>query len=126
VSERLRGIVDSLAIEPGDRVLEVGCGHGVAATFVLERLRDGHLVAIDRSAKMVAAAASRNATAVGEGRAEFIRGDFETFDPGERRFDVIFAARVGIFHREPERARRIAEPWLAPGGRIESFYDTPG
>jgi ubiquinone/menaquinone biosynthesis C-methylase UbiE len=125
VSERLLAVVESLAIEPGQRVLEVGCGHGVAATLVLERLGEGHLVAVDRSAKMVAAATSRNRTFVDAGRAEFLVSDFETFDPGERRFDLIFAARVGIFHREPQRARSIAAAWLAPGGRIEAFYDEP-
>jgi hypothetical protein len=37
----------------------------------------------------------------------------EKADLGERRFDVVFAVRVGIFHREPERARALVEPWLA-------------
>jgi ubiquinone/menaquinone biosynthesis C-methylase UbiE len=126
VSERLRAIVEGLAIEPGQRVLEVGCGHGVAAALVLERLGAGHLVAIDRSAKMIAAAARRNAAFVDAGAAEFVVSTFEEFDPGDARFDLIFAVRVGIFHREPARARGTAEAWLAPGGRIESFYDFPG
>ena len=61
VSERLRLIVERLDIRPSDRVLEIGCGHGVAATFVCQRLENGHLTAIDRSAKMIAAAKRRNA-----------------------------------------------------------------
>ena len=31
--------------------------------------------------------------------------------------------RVGLFHREPERARRLAERWLAPGGMLVAEYD---
>jgi hypothetical protein len=45
--------------------------------------------------------------------------------PGDRRFEVIFAVRVGLFHREPDRARGIAERRLAPGGTIQAFHDGP-
>ena len=125
MSKRLAAIVDQLGIRPTDRVLEIGCGHGVAATMVCERLEGGRLTAIDRSAKMIEAAAARNAAHVEEGKAEFLVGDLEEVDLGDRRFEVIFAVRVGLFHREPERARALAERWLAPGGKVEAFYDPP-
>jgi len=124
--ERLRAIVDGLGIRPHDRVLEIGCGHGVAATFVCERLDGGALTAVDRSPKMIAAAARRNARFVADGRAEFLVATLEDLDLGDRRFDKIFAVRVGLFHREPERARGLAERWLAPGGSLRAFFDPPG
>jgi hypothetical protein len=37
----------------------------------------------------------------------------------------VFAVRVGLFHRAPERAHRLVEPYLAPGGRIVSVFDPP-
>jgi ubiquinone/menaquinone biosynthesis C-methylase UbiE len=125
VSERLRSVVEQLDIRLDDRVLEIGCGHGVAATLVCQRLETGHLTAIDRSEKMIRAAARRNAAFVEAGRAEFLVADLEDFDPGERRFDKIFAVRVGLFHREPERARGMVERWLAPGGTVSVFFDQP-
>jgi len=39
--------------------------------------------------------------------------------------DTIFAVRVGLFHREPARAHRLAERWLAPGGAVFAFLDEP-
>ena len=125
MSERLRGIVAGLGLGPGDRVLEIGCGHGVAATFVCERLDGGRLTAIDRSPKMIAAAARRNAAYVEAGTAEFLVAQLEALDLGDRRFDKVFAVRVGLFHREPQRARALVGPFLAPGGRIVSSFDAP-
>jgi ubiquinone/menaquinone biosynthesis C-methylase UbiE len=125
VSERLRAVVDRLDVRPDDRVLEIGCGHGVAATFVCERLDGGRLTAVDRSPKMIAAAKRRNSAHVDAGRAEFLVGELEELDLGERRFDKVFAVRVGLFHREPARARGLVEPYLAPGGWILSEFDPP-
>ena len=125
MSDRLRRLVDRLQLRPDDRVLEIGCGHGVAATLVCERLDGGRLTAIDRSPKMIEAAARRNAAHVDAGRAEFLVASIEDADLGERRFDTIFAVRVGLFHREPERARGIVARWLAPGGRSFAFFDPP-
>jgi ubiquinone/menaquinone biosynthesis C-methylase UbiE len=126
VGERLRSIVGELDIQPDDRVLEIGCGHGVAATLVCERLEGGRLTAVDRSPKMIQAAARRNAAHVEAGKAEFLVAALEDLDLGDRRFDKIFAVRVGLFHRNPERAQALAERWLAPGGQVRAFFDEPG
>lgn len=125
MSERLRSVVEQLEIRPDDRVLEIGCGHGVAATLVCERLVEGLLTAVDRSAKMIEAATRRNAVHVEAGRAEFLVAKLEDLDLGERRFDKIFAVRVGLFHRNPDRAHDIVRRWLAPGGTVVARFDEP-
>jgi ubiquinone/menaquinone biosynthesis C-methylase UbiE len=125
VSDRLRKVVDELDVQPDERVLEIGCGHGVAATYVCERLDGGRLTAIDRSPKMIEAAERRNAEHVAAGRAEFLVGALEDLKLGERRFDKIFAVRVGLFHREPARAHALVKPWLAPGGSVMTVFDPP-
>ena len=126
MSERLRKVVDELDIQPGDRVLEIGCGHGVAASYVCELLEGGRLTAVDRSRKMIEAARRRNAEHVEAGRAEFLVAALEQLELGERRFDKVFAVRVGLFQRQPERARALVEAWLAPGGAVTSVFDPPG
>lgn len=126
MSERLRTIVSGLDLQPRDRVLEIGCGHGVAATLICERIGDGgRLTAIDRSPKMIEAAARRNAQWVDAGTAEFVVAALEDVDLGDRRFDKVLAVRIGLFHREPDRAQALAERWLAPGGSVHSFFDPP-
>jgi ubiquinone/menaquinone biosynthesis C-methylase UbiE len=125
MGQRLRAIVEQLDIGRDDRVLEIGCGHGVAATLVCERLEGGHLTAVDRSPKMIEAAARRNAAYVEAGKAEFIVASLEDLELGDRRFDKIFAVRVGLFDRDPDRAHSLAERWLAPGGSVFAFFDRP-
>jgi ubiquinone/menaquinone biosynthesis C-methylase UbiE len=125
MTDRLQRVVEQLDIGPDDRVLEIGCGHGVAATLVCERLKGGRLTAVDRSPKMIEAATRRNAAYVDSGTAEFLVASLEDLDLGDRRFDTVFAVRVGLFHREPERARSLVEAWLAPGGEVFAFFDPP-
>ena len=125
MSHRLQQIVEQMDIRPEDRVLEIGCGHGVAATIVCQRLLGGRLTAVDRSRKMIEAAKRRNAKEIAAGKAEFIAGSLEQLDLGNRRFDKIFAVRVGFFFRRPEQARSIVEKWLAPGGKVFIFFDPP-
>jgi cyclopropane fatty-acyl-phospholipid synthase-like methyltransferase len=121
MSERLRLIVERMRIRPRDVILEIGCGHGVAAGLVCERLFGGHLIAVDRSKKMISAAIRRNERHINSGTAEFHVADFLDFDPVALRFDKILAVRIGLFHREPERARSIVEKWLTLGEAIRDI-----
>lgn len=125
MSARLRAVVDQLDIRAHLRVLEIGCGHGVAASLVCDRLDAGSFTGVDRSSTMVEASSKRNAEHVASGRAEFLVRHLEDLDLGARRFDLVFAVRVGLFHREPERARALVAPWLAPGATVRAFFDTP-
>ena len=122
-SKRQRDAVEALAIRPGDRVLELGCGHGVAASLVCERLGPGgHLVAIDRSPKMIAAATARNAEHVANGTATFLCTTFEDADLEGQTFDRVFGIHFPPADRhDPEGTRARVERLLAPGGAARWF-----
>src|SRR5919202_1044262 len=86
-SERFVWSVDTLEVRPADRLLEVGCGHGVAVSLVCERLTTGTITAIDRSPKMIEMATRRNR--------EHLAGDGAVY--------LFWDAR----HSAPERARDL-------------------
>jgi SAM-dependent methyltransferase len=124
VSERFVWAVETLELDPGDRVLEVGCGHGVAVSLVCERLGPrGRITAIDRSQKMIAAARRRNRLHVESGRAVLEAVALEDADLGDQRFDRVFAFNVAPFWLEPSEALEIVHEHLAPNGTVHVFWD---
>jgi protein-L-isoaspartate O-methyltransferase len=68
VPERVRWAVETLSVRPGDRVLEIGCGSGLAAALICERLVEGRMLAIDRSPIQIERARRRNEAHVASGR----------------------------------------------------------
>ena len=105
---------DTLALDPADRALEVGCGHGVAVSLVCERLTSGRITAIDRSKKMIEMAACRNREHVARGRAVLKTVALEQADFGDEQFDMVFAFNVAPFWHQPKEALGIVRRHLAP------------
>lgn len=127
-SERIISFVDALPLFDGARVLEIGCGPGIAAREISQRVGDGFVLALDRSEKVVSTARRLSASQVEAGRLEFRACSIETFElaSDEERFDICFAMRVGAFdgrHPEIEAAAitHVRES-LRTGGRF--FIDT--
>jgi ubiquinone/menaquinone biosynthesis C-methylase UbiE len=124
-ADRHRWAVDALDVRPGHRVLEVGCGHGVAATLVCERLDGGRFAGIDRSATMIAAARARNAEHVAAGRAAFEVARFEDADLPECAFDRILAVNVALVWRQPALVLPKVARLLAPEGTLALVAQSP-
>jgi cyclopropane fatty-acyl-phospholipid synthase-like methyltransferase len=126
VPERIRWAVETLAVEPEDRVLEIGGGPGVAASLVCEQLERSRLLLIDRSATAIERTRRRNPEHIASGRLALQTVDVADFDPGEERFDKVFAVNVNLFWttsatEELARIRRA----LAHDARLFLFYETP-
>ncbi|MBT2491301.1 class I SAM-dependent methyltransferase [Streptomyces sp. ISL-96] len=127
VPERLTVAVGLLDLRPEDRVLEIGCGRGVAAGLILERLPRGEFVGLDRSEVAVAAASGRNAEAVSAGRATFVHTALADADPDALgRFDKILAVDVNVFWTGPAaRELEVVTRLLRPSGSLVLCYVPP-
>lgn len=75
------------------RLLDIGCGHGVATRLLCERATEGQVVAIDRSAKMIAATTRSCDAYVRSGRLTLIEGNFED-EIFDKPFDCVVAVNV--------------------------------
>ena len=125
IPERLRWAVERLAPAPDDRVLEIGCGPGVAAVLVCERLTTGKLTAIDRSEKAITAAVARNQAHIQAGKADFRVMALEDAALAGQRFDNIFAVNVNIFWTHPGQGLAIVRELMETEGRFYAFYHPP-
>ncbi|SEU17948.1 Methyltransferase domain-containing protein [Stigmatella erecta] len=112
-------------IQPGDRVLEIGCGAGIAAGLVAGKLQTGSLTAIDRSAPMVQKASARNRAFVEAGRAVFLAVPIEKVPDPDTPYDKAFAFNVSLFWGKPSRALRALAALLKPDGHLYVFHQPP-
>lgn len=124
-AERLVWAVETLAVEPADHLLEIGCGHGVAVSLICEKLVGGKITAIDRSQTMVDMARRRNRAHVSSGKAVLQAVALEQADFGGERFNKIFAFHVNLFWKQPARPLGIVKELLTPGGAVYCFHQLP-
>jgi tRNA A58 N-methylase Trm61 len=126
IPERIQWAVETLAVEPDDRLLEIGGGSGVAASLVCDRLDRGSLLLIDRSATAIERTRRRNQKHVATGRLALETVDLADFDSGKARFNKAFAVNVNVFWttQATEELAHIRRG-LDHDGRLFLFYETP-
>ncbi|MBX0314843.1 class I SAM-dependent methyltransferase [Planococcus glaciei] len=62
--------IELLGIQPGEKVLELGCGSGYAIKLILETNKEIEVVGVDLSPVMIRSAAIRNKKAVQKKKGE--------------------------------------------------------
>jgi SAM-dependent methyltransferase len=109
--------LDWLALEPGLRCVDVGCGNGAFSELLVERCAPREVHGIDPSADQIAFARERHKAQV----AQFQEGDALAVPFAECSFDAALMALV-IF-LIPDPAKSVAEMTriVRPGGVVATY-----
>lgn len=113
--------LELLRVQPGERVLELGCGAG-AALVVLARAAGpaGRVVGLDLSPRMIHLAAARLRRAGLAQRADLVVADASAIPFADGSFDAVFISFTLELFDTPEIPLVLAQCGrvLRPGGRI--------
>ena len=107
-----------LQLQPGDAVLEVGCGHGETLAKCTKAVSRGRLCGIDFSPVMHRHATHRHRRLVTEKRIEFHLGNSDRLPFDDQSFDKVFAVHTIYFWKAPRDHLAEARRVLKPGGRF--------
>ena len=110
-----RLVVDQIAPEPGESLLDVACGTGTAARYAAGLVAPGGSVAaIDIDPAMVA----HGRTLQGAGAVDWRVGDAQSLPWGDATFDVVLCIQGYQFF--PDRLEALGEMRrvMKPGGRL--------
>jgi SAM-dependent methyltransferase len=107
--------LDAARIEPGERVLDVGCGTGPMTRAIADLVGPtGSVVGLDISSVLVEEATRR---AAGRDNIAFVCADAQTVDL-DPRFDVVYSQFGVMFFEDPTAAFANLRSALRPGGRL--------
>jgi trans-aconitate methyltransferase len=111
-------VLARLALNGGERVIDAGCGSGRLTASLAARVPRGHVVALDRSANMLAVARTNLRPTFGT-HVTFVRAALPAL-PFAKWADVVFS--TATFHWVPDHPALFANIFtaLVPGGRLHA------
>lgn len=125
INERFTWAAGIIAPNPGSKLLEIGCGAGLLAGLIADKLTTGHITAIDKSQPMIRLATQRNQAYITAGKATFQVADFAKAPLPANTFDKVIAFNVNFFWKKPEKELLLIKRSMKPGGQLFVFYQTP-
>jgi trans-aconitate 2-methyltransferase len=110
--EWARAVLDRLDLRGDETVLDAGCGSGRVTKMLLEKLPDGHVIAVDSSPSMV-----EHAREALDSRATMLRADLAELELDEQ-VDAVFSNAVFHWIGDHERLFGRLHAALRSGGRL--------
>ncbi len=107
-------VLERLSLRGDETVLDLGCGSGRLTEYLLRRVPRGRVIAVDRSANMLAAA-REHLEAEFEGRVEYVQKSLDELD-FDRIADVAFSNAAFHWIKDHPRLFRAVFAALRPGG----------
>lgn len=110
--------IDALAAQPGERIVDIGCGPGTTAIELAQRVGpDGEVIGLDISEGMVNAA-QRRAARTGTTNIRFMVGDLERHTVDDGGLDAAFSRFGVMFFTDAVAAFSNIAGSLRPAGRL--------
>jgi SAM-dependent methyltransferase len=113
-----QAMFDAARLQPGESVLDVGCGSGTSTTEGAERVApSGRVLGVDISAAMLEPA-PRRVTEAGLDNVEFLQADAQVHPFDEDSFDAVISRFGLMFFENPQAAFGNLARALRPDGRL--------
>jgi len=116
----VKQVIAAMALRPGERVLDLGCGNGWATRLIAQANAGVQAIGVDASPKMIERAEALHSNTI---RARYELGTFEKIDFKDAHFDRVFSMEALYYASDLGQAIRECFRVLKPGGSVETLVD---
>jgi cyclopropane fatty-acyl-phospholipid synthase-like methyltransferase len=117
--EQLELLLRLVSMQPGRRVLDLGCGNGLISEYISDRT-GAHVTGLDYIPEAIDQARKR--TAAKSDRLAFVTGDINRLELPARAFDIVLSIDTMYFSDDYASTIRNLKAALRPRGQMGIFF----